>query len=156
MVYSWYSYPLLVAPGRYFILVNCSVHAIMYTYYALRASRLVRIPRFINVSITLIQMSQMVVGVVVNALAYYYRTNGEFCSTTDRNLQVALLMYSSYFFLFAHYFYQAYFVRSPVKPSPKPVMEKESNGVAHSNGRHTESKHTNGVHANGVNAYKLD
>ena len=155
MIYSWYSYPLLVAPGRYFILVNCSVHAIMYTYYALKASRMVRIPRFINVCITFVQMSQMIVGCIVNYLAYHYRSNGEPCSTTDHNLLVALLMYSSYFFLFAHYFYQAYFVR---KPSPKPAGGKESNGVnQRSNGVHTNGvAYSNGVKTSRANNVKVD
>ena len=44
--------------GRWFILVNYTVHAIMYTYFALRSLK-VHVPRFIQMSITILQTSQM-------------------------------------------------------------------------------------------------
>ncbi|XP_033108497.1 elongation of very long chain fatty acids protein 6-like [Anneissia japonica] len=149
-VYSWYSYQYMVAPGRYFIGVNCTVHAVMYSYYTLRASRLFKIPRFINVCITLFQMSQMVVGVTVNYLAYRFRSRGEHCSTTDINILVALLMYASYLVLFAHYFYKAYISRS-TKPTSTKNMEVNGNGV-HSNGT---ALHLKRAHLNG-NGIKVD
>ncbi|PIK60557.1 putative elongation of very long chain fatty acids protein 6-like [Apostichopus japonicus] len=129
LMYSFYSYEMLVAPGRYFILMNSSVHSIMYSYYAIKASRIVRIPKWINICITLIQISQMVVGVIVNLLAYHYRSNGEFCSTADSNITVAMLMYASYFVLFANYFFQAYLAKRS-----KAVSKREQNGNVYTNG----------------------
>lgn len=150
LIYSFYSYEMLVAPGRYFILMNSSVHSIMYSYYALKASKLVRIPRRVNVCITLIQLSQMVVGVVVNLLAYHYRSTGQSCSTTDQNIGVAMLMYASYFVLFANYFFQAYLGKRAKSQAGK--QEKNGN-VYSSNGNFTNGHAvTNGsssMHSNG-------
>ena len=108
LLYAWYSYSHYIAPGRYFILINAGVHAIMYTYYAVRAAKLVRIPSWINVSITTIQILQMVVGCYVNVYAYFLLKKGEPCSMTHDNIKYALLMYFSYFMLFAHFFYHTY------------------------------------------------
>lgn len=46
------------ASGRWFMTINCAVHAAMYTYYALRAMN-VTLPHFIAPCITTAQMSQM-------------------------------------------------------------------------------------------------
>ena len=151
LVYSWYSYSQLVAPGRYFILMNATVHAIMYSYYALRASKLTRIPRPVNMAITFLQTSQMFVGVVINFLALYHRSQGVECSTTNDNIFWAFLMYASYFVLFAHYFYQAYFA-----PKPKPQkMDANANGVVHTNGMHQNGMQHNGVVSNGHSCSSL-
>lgn len=112
LLYAWYSYACLIAPARYFVLMNFSVHAVMYTYYALKASKAVRIPSWVNVAITSLQLTQMLVGCVVNAYAYLFRRRGEWCSATDTNLRVSFLMYFSYFVLFAHFFYIAYVDKS--------------------------------------------
>lgn len=153
LVYSWYSYSQLVAPGRYFILMNATVHAIMYSYYALRASKLTRIPRPVNMAITFLQTSQMFVGVVINLLALYHRSQGVECSTSTENIFWAFLMYASYFVLFAHYFYQAYFARKPLLPQTK--MDENANGVR-SNGVN-KGKATNGLLSNnGHSALKED
>ena len=143
LVYSWYSYAQLVAPGRYFILMNATVHAIMYTYYAVRASKTVRIPLWINMVITFLQTSQMFVGVVINFLALYHRSNGTHCSTTNENIFWAFLMYASYFVLFAHYFYQAYF-------GPKSRTQAAQKSDANANAVYTNGKQQNGVYHNGT------
>ena len=157
LVYSFYSYAQLVAPGRYFILMNATVHAIMYSYYALRASKLVRIPRQVNMAITFLQTSQMFVGVIINFLALYYRSNGEHCSTTNENIFWAFLMYASYFVLFAHYFYQAYF--GPKSRTRVTKSEINSNGAVYSNGNHHQNgvvHHVNGSVGNGHATLKVD
>ena len=148
-VYAWYSYPLFLAPGRYFVDLNAAVHAFMYTYYALKASRLVRIPRQVNICLTLLQTSQMVVGCTVNILAWKFRSQGDFCGTTETNIKVSLLMYSSYFFLFAHYFYQTYFVKRRPRKDKKAEVQ---------NGVHQNGVHQNGAahHVNGKASIKTD
>lgn len=152
LLYSFYSYEMLVAPGRYFILMNATVHSIMYSYYALKASKLLRIPKWVNVCITLIQISQMFVGVIVNILAYYYRSSGQHCSTTERNIYVAMLMYASYFLLFANYFFQAYLAKRSKSTKSSANGHVHTNGAVSSNGYATNGSlgHTNGhVHVNG-------
>ena len=111
LIYCWYTYPLIVAPSRYFVLMNFSVHALMYTYYALKASKLVSIPSWINIVLTSLQITQMFVGCAINCYAYSVRSSGGFCSTTDENLRASFLMYLSYFTLFVHFFYETYMTK---------------------------------------------
>jgi elongation of very long chain fatty acids protein 6 len=50
--------------------MNFTVHAAMYSYYGFRALRF-RIPKWVNIVITSGQISQMVIGIVVNTVAYF-------------------------------------------------------------------------------------
>ena len=51
--------------------------------------------------ITSLQLVQMVVGCVVNYTAYKLKRRGVQCGVSNTNLQMSLLMYTSYFVLFA-------------------------------------------------------
>ena len=51
--------------------------------------------------ITSLQLVQMVVGCVVNSTAFMLKRRGVQCGVSDTNLQMSLLMYTSYFVLFA-------------------------------------------------------
>ena len=56
LIASWYV-ALQVAPAaRWFVTINYSIHAIMYTYFALQILRWFRIPRWISMSITIMQV----------------------------------------------------------------------------------------------------
>merc|ERR1719348_2801856 len=108
LIYCWYSFTEYTAPARWFVVMNFVVHSIMYSYYALRAMRY-RPPKAVAMLITSLQLLQMVVGCTVNFLAYRYKTEGRECRVSDTNLKLSLLMYISYFVLFARFFYNAYF-----------------------------------------------
>ena len=58
--------------------------------------------------ITLLQLTQMIVGCWINVKAWQYKQNGEMCQVTDENLKVSLGMYGTYFLLFAHFFLGSY------------------------------------------------
>lgn len=107
LLYAWYSYAGHAAPGRWFMVMNYMVHSMMYTYYALKALRF-RIPRVVSIFITTAQLAQMVVGVSVNVWGYQSKARGDYCCVTDENIKISLLMYFSFFVLFAHFFYNAY------------------------------------------------
>jgi len=79
----------------------------MYTYYAFKALRY-RVPKAIAMVITSLQLVQMIIGCVVNYMAFNYKQNGLQCGVSDTNLKLSLLMYCSYFVLFARFFYNAY------------------------------------------------
>ena len=34
LIYAWYSYGDYIAPARWFVVMNYTVHSLMYTYYA--------------------------------------------------------------------------------------------------------------------------
>ena len=116
LLYSWYSYKDTVAGGGWFMTMNFSVHALMYSYYAARAAGL-RVPRPLAVLITSAQISQMAMGVAVSALVYRWMRTGDCHSYLD-NIVWASLMYLSYLLLFSQFFYQTYLKRGapPAKP----------------------------------------
>ena len=121
MMYVWHCFTEHTAPGRWFMVMNYTVHSVMYSYYALRAMR-IRMPRFISIIVTLMQLAQMVVGVSVCVYSYYIKTSGQSCNQSYNNLTCAFLMYVSYFLLFGHFFYNAYLNKKSVK------FQKMANG----------------------------
>ena len=137
MIYSWYTYANYYAPGRWFATINSLVHSFMYSYYCLRALR-VRVPKKVSMSITFIQISQMIFGCYVNWTAYQVYQRGDACHITDNNIKYSLLMYASYFMLFAHFFYSAYMTskKTPVTSNKEDenmvIQNGTSNGHLHS------------------------
>jgi elongation of very long chain fatty acids protein 6 len=72
----------------------------------------------------------MIIGCCVNLQAWQYKKNGEMCQVTDENLKVSLIMYGTYFLLFAHFFLGSYIYKSKRanKQNDKPKQEeKKSN-----------------------------
>lgn len=109
LVYVWYSYTEQIATGRWFMVMNYLVHSFMYTYFALRAMK-VMFPKWVNIFITSLQLVQMMCGIVVNIIAYQALKEGRFCVNNYYNIQGSLIMYFSYLVLFAHFFYTTYIV----------------------------------------------
>ncbi|CAL8297809.1 unnamed protein product [Merluccius merluccius] len=119
LLYSWYSYKDTVAGGGWFMTMNFSVHALMYSYYAARAAGL-RVPRPLAVLITSAQIGQMAMGVAVSALVYRWMQTGDCHSYLD-NIVWAALMYLSYLVLFSQFFYQTYLKRGAPPPKAAKV-----------------------------------
>ena len=69
--------------------------------------------------ITTLQLIQMVVGTVVNVWTYQMKQDGQECQVSDTNIKLSLLMYISYFVLFARFFYNAY-----LKPKSSEKTQK--------------------------------
>lgn len=118
LMYAWYSYHERISTGRWFIVMNYSVHSLMYSYYALRAMKY-QLPRWVNMFITSLQLVQMLVGIVVNIVAYNALSAGRECDSSFQNIKYALLMYFSYLVLFSHFFYNTYIVKKPVAHAKK-------------------------------------
>ncbi|XP_042624681.1 elongation of very long chain fatty acids protein 6-like [Cyprinus carpio] len=106
MVYSWYSYKDQVAGGGWFMTMNYTVHALMYSYYTARAAG-VRVPKPCAIIITSSQIAQMAMGLAVSALVYQWMQDGD-CPSYIDNIVWASLMYLSYLLLFSSFFYQSY------------------------------------------------
>ena len=66
------------------------------------------VPKFLAMIITTLQLIQMVVGCLVNIWTYQIKEDGLECQVSDNNIKLSLLMYCSYFVLFARFFYNAY------------------------------------------------
>ena len=60
-------------------------------------------------TITFLQLSQMVLGVTVNVYSLFAKAQGVECFVQTKHVHLALIMYASYFVLFANFFFKAYF-----------------------------------------------
>ncbi|RXM29778.1 Elongation of very long chain fatty acids protein 6 [Acipenser ruthenus] len=118
LLYSWYSYKDRVAGGGWFMTMNYLAHALMYSYYAARAAG-VRVPRPLAMLITTTQIAQMVMGLVVSGLVFFWMQDGRCFSYLD-NILWASLMYLSYLFLFLSFFYQTY-IKGGSRSSKKTI-----------------------------------
>jgi elongation of very long chain fatty acids protein 6 len=127
LIYCWFSCKDFSSSGRWFVVMNYTVHAFMYTYYAFRALRF-NIPKFVNIAITTGQISQMIFGIYVNLKAYGIRKRGDPCDTSDENITVSFMMYGTYFLLFFHFFYLAY-IKKPTRKITDNNAKKQQNGV---------------------------
>ena len=113
--FCWYCLAYPIGPGRLFACINLFVHTIMYGYYAVSASHLYRIPRWVNMLVTTLQIAQMFAGAGINIFAYQRMLSGQYCAMSVRHLTYSLLMYFSYIVLFGNYFYQTYLVKKKVQ-----------------------------------------
>ena len=120
LIYVWYSYPAHLGPGRWFMVMNYTVHSFMYTYYAFRALQF-RIPKWVNIVITTMQITQMVVGTTVNLWTYNIKKRGDFCQQSYDNVKYSLMMYFSYFILFSYFFYNAYMTSKSPRETSKQI-----------------------------------
>lgn len=113
LMYSFYLYKDRLAGGAYYGAMNFTVHAIMYSYYFLTACK-IRLPRWLSMTVTTLQLLQMFVGVFVTCYLWT-KTDDPHCPIHTNNLTAASLMYSTYLFLFAKFFVQAYVWRKAKK-----------------------------------------
>jgi hypothetical protein len=117
LLYCWHSYVTTSPPGIFFVVMNYSVHATMYGYYFLMAMRWR--PKWFNpVWVTIAQISQMVVGVAVTLIGFYYYQTDSTCNIQKQNNIAAFIMYGSYLFLFLQFFIGRYY-KGQVKVVPK-------------------------------------
>lgn len=111
LLYCWHSYVTTSPSGLFFVVMNYSVHAVMYGYYFLMAKKMR--PKWFNpMVVTFMQLSQMFIGVGVTIAAFYYYNNpieGEKCHIQKENNVAAFVMYGSYFYLFLQFFLARYF-----------------------------------------------
>lgn len=124
LAYCWHSYVTKSPSGLFFVVMNYAVHAIMYFYYFLMAIR--KKPKWLNaIFITTAQLSQMVVGVSITLIAfYYYMKEGQTCHIQKENNIGAFLMYGSYLFLFAQFFVERYFKVKTKASATSPRKKK--------------------------------
>ena len=151
-IYCWYSYAYIVHISQWFISMNYLVHSIMYTYFAIRASGHFRPPRWVSISITSLQLLQMVVGVYVNWYAYSrMKTDPNWYCDGDLEKSyftvfLAFALYFSYFILFSHFFYASY-----IRKTKDPKLKlSETNSKTQMNGVLPHTTEGNLLIANGT------
>lgn len=108
LLYSWFSYTEYTSSARWFIVMNYCVHAVMYSYYALRSMGYSP-PRSFAMVITALQLTQMIIGCAINIWAHNILKHGQSeCHISPFNIKLSIAMYFSYFVLFARFFFKAY------------------------------------------------
>lgn len=111
------------AAGRYFVTINFFIHSLMYTYYALQSFG-IKTKKIVSMTITTLQILQMVAGLFIAYYAIQQLFSGKPCDASWYIIQVSLLTYGSYFVLFANYFYQTYIVSSKQGASQSKQLDK--------------------------------
>lgn len=108
LLYTWLSYIQEAPNGQYFMAMNYAVHTAMYYYYYLTA-RGYR-PSW-AMAVTVVQISQMVFGIIITGSAWVLSERVSFCATNKNNLFWASLMYTCYLLLFLQFFFKRYCVK---------------------------------------------
>ena len=115
-VFSWHSLAMASSPAHWFCALNFAVHSVMYTYYAIKSTG-VSLPKFVAVGITMLQLLQFVMGlIVVCTSAYVLFVLGQECRENRTNITMGVVIYFSYIVLFGNFFYQRY-----LKPKEKAI-----------------------------------
>ena len=106
-IYTWYanSFSTSSGVGMWFACMNYSVHSLMYGYYAIKATGR-QIPQWIAQVITVLQLSQMFVAIMCNAVAYYSYHSGKDCDFQNDIFRAGMVIYGTYALLFLNFFYQ--------------------------------------------------
>lgn len=116
LIFSWFIFAHQIAGARWYCTMNFGVHAVMYSYYALKAfPQLISIPKWVSMVITTSQTLQMVAGTYVVASSFHAHLGGKPCDTSLIMSIAGLVIYVSYLFLFSHFFYKAYLAPRPAK-----------------------------------------
>jgi len=101
LLFCWHSFYTRSSAGLYFTAMNYSVHAIMYFYFFLTSMGYK--PPW-GICVTILQISQMFVGVFVCSYVAYFKYQGLVCYQVPANFIAGIIMYASYFGLFLKLF----------------------------------------------------
>jgi len=110
LLYCWHSYASRIGTGLWYASMNYCVHSLMYFYFGLtqcgKNGR--KFAKRFSMLVTILQLVQMVVGITVTVASAVYHYQGEPCYVSLANSVIGLLMYLSYFVLFAKLFNDHY------------------------------------------------
>jgi len=111
MLYCWHAYSVRTGyAGLWFAVMNYFVHTLMYFYYGMtqysKGTRAM-VKKF-DILITTLQIFQMVMGMAVLVKTAVVQMAGGACHMNRSNQILGLMMYASYFVLFAKLFLEYY------------------------------------------------
>ncbi|KAI1732924.1 GNS1/SUR4 family domain-containing protein [Ditylenchus destructor] len=111
-LYAQITYTESQAWVRWSLALNLTVHTVMYFYFGVQALK-IKTPRYVAKFITTIQITQFVISCYIfTQLVYIKITNSvPNCSASWNVLSLGALMYLSYLYLFAKFFYNAYIAK---------------------------------------------
>eukprot|EP00004_Rigifila_ramosa_P013651 TRINITY_DN3045_c0_g1_i2.p2 TRINITY_DN3045_c0_g1~~TRINITY_DN3045_c0_g1_i2.p2 ORF type:complete len:156 (+),score=35.03 TRINITY_DN3045_c0_g1_i2:153-620(+) len=118
MLFCWYAGEAALVAGIWFAAMNLVVHTVMYFYYFLTS---LGFRPFWGEAITILQITQMVAGLVISASTWYFNNQSPQTCTHNKNLTLAGLgMYASYFVLFV-----MFFINRTSAPKTKKLTKKD-------------------------------
>lgn len=127
MVMAWYIYGKTGPTMAFVATMNLTIHSLMYIYFALSASKWIKIPNIFPLCLTTIQMTQFVVAMAIhiNAIGVYL-VDGQRSPVPLFQSVIITITYITYFVLFANFFVGRY-----LTPSKKQVEAAtvEENGL---------------------------
>lgn len=134
MIFCWYGGRSLIPSGFWFAGMNYAVHTVMYGYYFLCSIGMRRFIRPVAPLITGAQLLQMVVGTGVVMYTFYHTYVSEYgCGVDRRTIRMGVMMYGSYFVLFASLFAHLYLSKGKKKKGSGGEQQKmASNGAGSS------------------------
>eukprot|EP01080_Neovahlkampfia_damariscottae_P009163 gene9163-1251_t len=108
LLFTWYCVVFHMSTGFIFATVNATVHTFMYWYYF--KATIGQKPTW-GMALTLLQISQMFVGLGVNGYYAYLYFNGVDCGCDEPGIVMAAcgVIYFSYLLLFVQFFLKKYF-----------------------------------------------
>lgn len=110
LIVSSYTFSRLFPVTRIYGIMNYFVHSLMYSYFT-ATSMGIKLPRFLSMTLTTLQILQMINGLV--ATVWYYYSCGSFTDQLDHHSALwCLSVYISYLILF-----MSFFIKSYLKPS---------------------------------------
>ncbi|XP_007938098.1 elongation of very long chain fatty acids protein 3 [Orycteropus afer afer] len=109
LVFTSFGFKRSMVSGGWFMTMNFGVHAILYTYYTLKAARM-NPPKMISMLVTSLQILQMFVGAIIGVLTYTWRHEQGCDTTTVEQFFWSSMLYLTYFILFVHVFCQSYII----------------------------------------------
>jgi hypothetical protein len=127
LLFTWYGEYYHLTLGYQFIMVNAFVHLLMYFYYFLTELG-IKPGMAIQISMTSLQILQMVYGMWIMFMWYMMMKEGRGCSCDKPDL-IAIsgaLMYFSYFCLFGKMFAERYIFGKKKESSPASSSGKKS------------------------------
>lgn len=107
LLFTWYATMALFGAGLFFLTLNSLIHSFMYLYYFLMS--IGYRPTWAK-ALTIGQITQMILGTMINVYWTYLYFNGVECSCASPNLLLTAcgIVYGSYLWLFLSFYFKRY------------------------------------------------
>ncbi|OTF75820.1 hypothetical protein BLA29_005725 [Euroglyphus maynei] len=125
LIYSWFVFGDVPSTARWMVNMNLMVHTLMYSYYALTAMGY-RLPRQVNVTLTTLQIIQMLFGFYIHIDCLRLKLMAKPCDVSMAVAVTGFSLYALFFLLFMNFFIRTYIIPS----SKKAVKAAMANGNA--------------------------
>jgi elongation of very long chain fatty acids protein 6 len=117
LMFTWLAAVINAPIGKFFATMNAIVHTFMYAYYAIHTLDIIRLPKIISISITCMQIFQMVAGIFILTLSYTMSLKSTGCRSPAVICVIGATIYGSYFALFVDFFVRSYFIEGKKQKS---------------------------------------